>query len=280
MANGITATVFDANVTMMGLLMTAVVGLVAGVLGGMLGVGGSVIMIPGLTLVFGFDQHLYQAAAMLANVAVSIPAALRHRRSGAMVGQAMRWILPAALVMVLMGVAVSNLPIFEGRDGGRWLGRLLAIFLTYVIYVNIKRLRGDASDPTLDAASHVTAPRCTAVGAAMGGFAGLLGIGGGAIAVPMQQMLLRLPLRSCIANSTAIICITAAVGATYKIGSLGMHDIEPAKGVLYGLMLAPTAWIGGRIGASLTHRLPLRQVRVAFIVLMVVAAYKMAAFPW
>jgi uncharacterized membrane protein YfcA len=272
---------FEASVTVTELLITAGVGLVAGVLGGMLGVGGSVIMIPGLTLIFGFNQHLYQAAAMLANVAVAIPAALRHRRSGAMVPQAMRWILPAALVMVLVGVAVSNLPIFEGKEGGQWLGRLLAAFLVYVIYVNIQRLRGDASNPADEGdAALVTPGRCSAVGAAMGGCAGLLGVGGGAIAVPLQQVLLRLPLRSCIANSTAIICITASVGATYKIGSLGTHGLEPAQGVLFGLMLAPTAWIGGRIGATLTHRLPLRQVRLAFIVLMVVAAYKMAAIPW
>ena len=57
-------------------------GLIAGVLGGMLGVGGSVIMIPGLTLVLGYDQHLYQASAMVANVAGAVPAALRHHRAG------------------------------------------------------------------------------------------------------------------------------------------------------------------------------------------------------
>ena len=59
------------------------IGLVAGVLGGMLGVGGSVIIIPGMTIVLGYDQHLYQAAAMVANVAVSIPATMRHYKAGA-----------------------------------------------------------------------------------------------------------------------------------------------------------------------------------------------------
>src|SRR5690606_25680314 len=80
-------------------------GLFAGVFGGMLGVGGSVIMIPGLTFAFGTNQHLYQAAAMVANVAVAVPSALRHRRQGAIVPQVMRWMLPAAIVAVLAGVA-------------------------------------------------------------------------------------------------------------------------------------------------------------------------------
>jgi len=256
-----------------------VIGLLAGVLGGMLGVGGSVIMIPGLTIVLGYDQHLYQAAAMLANVAVSVPAALRHRKAGAMVPKALRWILPAGMVFVLGGVAVSNIGAFRGDEGGKWLGRILAIFLIYVIYVNITRLRAGQSEPPTQAA-HITRGRCSLVGMVMGGTAGLLGIGGGAVAVPLQQVLLRLPLRSCIANSATIICITATIGATYKIGSLGEHGIDWVDGVKMGLLLAPTAWIGGRIGATLTHRLPLRQVRIAFIILIMVAALKMAAVPW
>ena len=85
-------------------------GLVAGTFGGMLGVGGSVIMIPGLTLALGPDQHLYQAAAMVANVAVAWPAAARHRRAGAMVGPVMRWMLPAAVVAVLCHQVASRSP--------------------------------------------------------------------------------------------------------------------------------------------------------------------------
>jgi uncharacterized membrane protein YfcA len=40
-------------------------------------------------------------------------------------------------------------------------------------------------------------------------------------------------------------------------------------------VLAPGALVGGRLGAVLTHRLPLRGVRAAFVVLMVVAAWRM-----
>ena len=117
------------------LLQVAVLGLVAGTLGGMLGVGGSTLMLPGLVFILGrptgTEQHLYQASAMIANVAVSVPAALRHRKAGAMTPAALRWMMPAALVCVVIGVALSNLPIFAGQDGGVWLGRLLAVFLVY-----------------------------------------------------------------------------------------------------------------------------------------------------
>lgn len=285
---------FDAY-TLSQLVWIATLGLGAGTLGGMLGVGGSTVIIPGLVILLGrsdgYEQHLYQAAAMIANVAVSVPAALRHRRSGAMTPTALVWMLPAALVCVMLGVWLSNLSVFAGSDGGVWLGRVLALFLVYVVFANLnKLLRSPALPPNgqdqRENPDGATPGRGLTVGAVMGTIAGLLGIGGGAVAVPLQQTLMRLPLRRCIANSSAVICVSAAVGAVYKNLSLadqpvpdGSDPLTWTAGLTLGLILAPTAWAGGRLGASLTHRLPLRAIRWAFVGLMVVAAWKMAALP-
>ena len=275
------------------------IGLIAGTLGGLLGVGGSVVMIPGLVLLLGrphgVEQHLYQAAAMVANVAVAIPATLRHRQAGTMVPGVIRWMLPAAVVCIVLGVWLSNLPVFAGRSGGVWLGRVLAVFLVYVAVVNVLKLRGNsrratpAEDDDEEEAQGVSRPsgavspaRSALVGTIMGTAAGLLGIGGGALATPLQQTLMRLPLRRCIANSSAVMCGSAALGAVYKNATLGQHAVPAVPldwrvGLTLGLLLAPTAWLGGRLGAGLTHRLPLRTVRAAFIALMLVAAWRMAA---
>jgi uncharacterized membrane protein YfcA len=308
------------------LILLQIVGLAlaAGVLGGMLGVGGSTIIIPGLVFLLGrptgAEQHLYQAAAMIANVAVSVPAALRHRRAGAINPEVLRWMLPAAVLCILLGVWLSNRPIFAGAEGGVWLGRVLAVFLVYVIIVNVRKLirpasaspakvppggtQADASTGDLPERARVTPARGLGVGAIMGTVAGLLGIGGGAVAVPLQQTLLRLPLRHCIANSSAIICVSAAIGAVYKNATLAppppppglAPDLAPGAtaaaaeqfpaaaalpidwttGLTLGLILAPAAWAGGRLGAALTHTLPLRAIRLAFVGLMVLAAWKMA----
>lgn len=261
----------------------AVLGLVAGTLGGMLGVGGSVVMIPGLTIILGYNQHLYQAAAMVANVAVSVPAMMRHYQAGAMTPGPLRWILSAATVFVLAGVWLSNIELFRGSQGGLWLGRVLAVFLVYVGWANLRQIiwpgGGVFSEPQ-GAEQHSMAGvpwRGSAVGTLMGLNAGLLGVGGGAIAVPLQQVFLRLPLRSCIANSSAVICVSAALGAVYKNATLGQHGYDWHDSIVLALVLSPTCWLGGHCGAVLTHRLPVRQVRAAFVGLMALAALKMAA---
>lgn len=275
-------------------------GFVAGIFGGLLGVGGSTIVIPGLTLIFGYNQHLYQAAAMVVNVVICVPAAIRHYQAGAMTGWVLRRMLPLAVLFVFAGVWLSNRSMFQGADGGLWLGRILAVFMLYVIVVNIRRLwRPDDQDRVMqtppchsipeddrslsnnEKTSEETASQgsvgAACVGTLMGLIAGLLGIGGGAVAVPLQQLILRLPLRCCIANSSAVICFSAALGAIYKNATLGGHDWTWKESLILALLLAPSGWLGGHIGAGMTHRLPVRQVRLAFICLMAVSSIKMAA---
>ena len=270
-------TLAEVTTTTNDLLIIAVIGLTAGLLGGMLGIGGSIVMIPAMSYVFGYDQHLYQAAAMVANVAVSLPAARRHHQAGAVQWKIVRYMIPAAVLCAFAGVYVSNLPMFSGKDGGLWLGRVLAMFQIYVIGMNVAKMFSKTKDYTLEE-SRSSKPASGILGGVMGFTAGLLGIGGGAIAVPLQQVMLKLPLRVCIANSSTVIVVSAALGSVYKIGSLGDHGHPWTTGLFVGALLVPGTFVGGRIGAVLTHKLPLPVLRVAFITLMLVAAYKMAAF--
>lgn len=273
------------------LALIAVIGLVAGTLGGLLGVGGSVVMIPALAILFGTgkNQHLYQATAMTANLAVALPAAARHRRAGALTPPVLRWMLPAALLAIVGGVLLSNLPVFRNDTGGLWLGRILALFLIYVIVVNVKKLLRTRAQKQADweRPKTITPLRSSSVGLIMGTAAGLLGIGGGALAVPLQQTIIKLNLRNAIANSSFVMVFSAAIGAALKLATLNEH-YPPVPGqwpawqnaLLLAGILAPTAILGAGLGARLTHTLPLRTVRIAFVLLLITAAYKMAALPW
>ena len=248
-------------------------GLAAGALGGALGVGGSVLMIPAMRWLLGDEQHLYQAAAMLANVAVAVPATLRHARAGTIDPRVIRTLLPVALAAVLLGVWLSNRPLF--RDGGSVvLSRCFAGFLLYVIGVNVYRLTVGRRAPA--GPERITAPRIGGVGAAMGTVAGLLGIGGGAIAVPLQQVTMRIPLRACIAHSAAAMGVSALAGACYKNATLWIHGHSVGESLALAALLGPACALAAPVGAAWTHRLPTAWLRVALIGVLAASAWKMA----
>lgn len=262
--------------TAIDILAEAAIGLIAGLLGGLLGIGGSVIMIPGLAVVLGArdpsTQHLFQAAAMAVNVAVAAPAAIRHAMHGAINKRLALLVLPTATVFIVVGVLLSN------EISGLALRRIFAVFLVYVAISILFKTTRKAPDHAPEHA-RITPPRAGAVGAVMGFAAGLLGVGGGVLAVPLALTLCRVPLRTAIGVSSAAMCLTATVGATLKITTLGSIGQSPTDALTLAAAMAPTAILGGWLGARLTHRLPLQTVRVVLLVLLVLAAFRMAAPP-
>ncbi len=259
----------------MAVLIFAVIGLLAGVLGGLLGIGGSILIIPGLILVMsasgeyhGSQQHLIQAAAMICNVFIAAPAAVAHWRNRAIMPHVIAWLAPSALTGIVLGVMLSNSSTFA-RQNGAYLAMLLAAFLLYVAGYNAWRLV-DKSNLALDFDSDAKLPsfRILAVGLPMGLLAGLLGIGGGAICVPLQQMVLRIPLRQAIANSAATIVLISSLGAVQKNLTLPEHGFSPVDSLQLAALLVPTAILGSYAGGVLTHRLPRKVLRGVFVVFM------------
>jgi uncharacterized protein len=257
----------------------AAIGLGAGVFGGMLGVGGSVVMIPALTLLMGENQHLYQGAAMICNFFVSITAVIAHRKAEAFNAGVLKWMIPAAMAGILAGVTISNIPLFEG-DNSFWLARLFGVFLIYVSLYNARRLyqtiRHEKSfidkDRVADAKIPVRSGLC---GLITGTAAGLLGIGAGTVSTPLMQVTMQLPLRNAMSNSAAIIVSISWLGAIYKNATLARHGIELGESLRLAMLLIPGALVGGYFGGHLMHILPRNIIRSAFILLCILAAIKL-----
>lgn len=248
-------------ITILELGALLVVGLVAGTLGGMLGIGGSVIMIPALAFLFherAWDnQHLYQAAAMIVNVIVAFPAMRRHHQAGAVPKQYVRVFLPVTITFMLVGVLLSNL--LEGDA----LRRIFAFFLLFLVLTTLWKVfrQQKDHDPTR---ARITRERAGFIGVITGTVGGLLGVGGGIISVPLAQRLCRLPLRQAIAASAATMVYSSAVGSTLKMATLSQHGAAWTLAAVMAIALAPTALIGGHIGAGLTHKAPINVMRLIF----------------
>jgi uncharacterized membrane protein YfcA len=93
--------------------------------------------------------------------------------------------------------------------------------------------------------------------------------------VPALQMICRVPLKQAIATSSAVICISSIIGAGVKLASLPGLDESVRGAMLLAGAMAPTAMLGGVLGAQLTHILPTRTVRILVTILLLVAAARL-----
>ena len=261
------------------LLLLMAIGLVGGMFGGLLGIGSSIVILPALSILFAgrqdvSQQHVYQAAAMILNFFTSVPAVWWHKRQNFILTRLVAWIIPAAVVGILLGVTVSNLQIFAGQ-GSIYLRRLLGCFLVYVIGYNIYRLfkSSQLPDMTNEQAAGISPWKSlTLVGMPMGFVAGLLGVGG-TLGVPLQEVFLKVPLRRTIANSATIIVVISLVGSTYKSLTLPVSAGVPGwEGLRLALILVPTCIAGGYLGSYLMYKLPRKTVRFVFLMIIGYAA--------
>lgn len=257
------------------------VGLLAGCFGGIAGVGGSVLILPALHIVFAaafFGEpsdpqvhHMYMAAAMAVNVAVSLPAALRHHREGAVRTGTLRALIATNAVAVMAGVLLSNL--FAGETLRVVLGVTLILYFLWNIRIIIRPNRRPPGSP--GRVEHATAPLLAICGVATGLAGGLLGLGGGFLLVPLLQLLCNMRLKNAIATSSAVLCVTAAIGAILKMATLPQHGESPLAALHFAGLMAPSAAAGALLGARWLHRMPVTAVRVVMTVLALAAATKL-----
>ena len=258
-------------------LYLAMIGLLAGTASGLLGIGGSVVILPCLAVVYPEQSyHQHAAAAMIVNSVACLIASLHHHKAGYIQKNVVIGMIPAGVVSICIGVWVSNLPFFVSAHP-EYLSKILAVFLGYVILHNIIKLLGQGTvegNPTPDVPEEKRSWRNLLPGLMMGMPAGLLGIGGGVIAVPAQQLVLGTRLRNAIANSTALIVFTAAVAACYKNYSLtAVAGASPWKSIRIAAIIAPAGLLGGFLGAKLMHVSPVRLLRIIFVCYLLWAMY-------
>ncbi len=257
-------------------LILATIGILMGFFGGLLGIGGSVVMIPALVFAFGENQHLYQASAMICNFFVGAVSVTVHRRADVLVTDVIKWLIPAAALGIIVGVAISNSSAFAGGNS-YLLGRLFGFFMVYVVVYNcliFGRPRG-GTDGFDISRTRRSVPLTILCGLLSGIAAGLLGLGGGTVCVPAQQFFLKMPLKRAISNSAATIASIALIGAFYKNITLSQHNIAIAESLKIAMVVVPGAVVGAFLGSRGMHKLPGNIVRAVFILLAALACYKL-----
>ena len=259
-------------------LLVFLVSVAAGALGALAGVGGGIIVVPALTILFGVDIRLAIGASIVSVIATSSGAAAAFVRdgltdmrigmflqlattAGAVIGALLAAIVAPQLLLVLLGIVLLA---SAGQQALR-LGEELPPSVEPDALAARFRLVGSYPDARLGRDVGYAARRVPLGFGLMlvaGVVSGLLGIGSGALKVLAMDGAMRLPMKVSSATSNLMIGVTAAASAGIY---LGRGDVDPT-------ITAPVALgvlAGAVIGARLLPRLSNRHVRWVFLPVLV-----------
>ena len=207
----------------------AALGVAVGVLSGLFGVGGGVLIVPGLVLLTRMGQRRAHATSLAAIAPVAAAGA-----AGYALAAAVDW--PAALVVGLAsaaGAAVGTRALL--RIPERWLARGFVLFL--LVAAVAFPFEAEASGRVVDLTTPTTLT-LVAIGFVAGSLAGVLGVGGGIVTIPALSLLLA--VSPVVAKGTSlVVIIPTAIAGTIANVRAGTADLRVAAAVaLPGALVA------------------------------------------
>ncbi|CAM5582574.1 sulfite exporter TauE/SafE family protein [Streptomyces aurantiogriseus] len=228
----------------------AVIGLALGALGG----GGSVLAVPALIYLLGFTPAAAGTASLVIVVVTSATALSGHAREGQV-----RW--RTGLLFAAAGIGPAML-------GGAVAGRLPESVLTgaFAVVAGVAAVRMLRSRRPSEATGRVRTGGAAAAGAGLGAVTGVLGVGGGFLAVPTLVGVLDLRMRAAVGTSLLVITVNSLAALALRTGTLEGLDwavIAPFAGAA-----ALGAWDGRRLAAKVSGQV---LQRVFALVLLAVA---------
>jgi uncharacterized protein len=255
-------------------ILYPVFGSIAGLIAGLLGVGGGVVIVPMLVFLFtaqGFPpEHIMQLAlgTSLGSIMFTSVSSFRaHHKRGAVHWDIVKSITPGILV---------------GTFAGSWVAARLSttflkgFFVCFLYYVGLQMLLNFKPKPTRQLPGPVG---MSGVGGVIGGVSSLVGIGGGSLSVPFMSWC-NVPVHHAIGTSAAIgfpIAVAGTLGylvnglgvAGLPAMSLGFLDLPALAGIaVFSMLMAP-------LGARLAHNLPVLTLKRVFAAFIIVIATRM-----
>ncbi|MGY1708196.1 sulfite exporter TauE/SafE family protein [Geodermatophilus sp. SYSU D00758] len=224
--------------------LAVVVGLALGLLGG----GGSILMVPLLVYVAGMDAKEAIAASLVVVGVTAAVSVVGHARAGRV-----RW--RTGLLFGLAGMAGA---FAGGFIGGHLPGTVLLVaFALMMIATAFAMIRGRRAVAPSRARAELPVLPVLAEGVVVGLVTGLVGAGGGFLVVPALALLGGLPMGVAVGTSLLVIAMKSFAGLA------GYLTTVPIDWALTGAVTA-AAVAGSLVGARLVGRIPADALREAF----------------
>jgi uncharacterized membrane protein YfcA len=240
-------------------LELAGIGLLAGGLGALLGVGGGVILVPGLIFLAGLDFSAAVATSLVCVVATSVAGSAIYLRQDAVdLPIAVELQCFTVLGAVVAGLSASVIPVPP-------------LYLAFALLLAVTAIRmwpREADRNSSARVHHVPTPVAAGASVGTGLVSGLLGVGGGVLNVPILHVMLGLPFERAVATSILMIGVTAAAAAAVYLVR-GVADVPVAAVTMLGTLAgASLAALSGRMVSQ-------RLLKMGFALLLLYVALRM-----
>jgi uncharacterized membrane protein YfcA len=245
----------------------ALAGVAAGGLSGMFGIGGGIVLVPVLGALLGLDQHKAQGISLATMLApIGLPAVLHYRQAG----HRIRWRLVGYLVCgfvvgvtggSLLANSIPNRPLRWG-----FIGFLVLMALRYAFAARRSGQAVERPEPSTGAMAGFG----LVIGATGGLMSGLLGIGGGAVIIPLLALWMGLPQHE--AQVTSLALMLPPIGLPGVLVYAGGHGLPWALLFFAGAGFAGGALLGARFATGMRSR----ALQTGFAGLMVALAVLLA----
>lgn len=261
-------------------LIYAALGALAGILAGLLGIGGGLVIVPMLVFAFTWQNfpdpvimHMALGTSMASILFTSVSSFRAHHRRGAVQWTVVWRMVPGILTGTFLGscLAARMSTVF-----------LKGFFVVFLYYVTIQMFLNRKPKPT----RQIPGPAgMFGVGGIIGAFSSLVGIGGGTLSVPFL-IWCNLSIHVAIGTSAAIgfpIAVAGTIG--YLVNGIGQTAVLPeySTGFIYLpalLGLVSASVLTAPLGARLAHSLPVNRLKHVFAVILFIVATKMAFDLW
>lgn len=246
-------------------------GILAGSLAGLVGLGGGIILAPLLLYVppaLGLEPLNMKVVARLTiiqSLCSTAAASLAHRRTHQVHVQLVRWMGPTIFAAALAGAFASEARVVSSE-------LLLGLFagLALLAAILILRCPDNGSGEEIDSTAYpFSRPRAIAVAAGVGFLGGMVGQSGAFLTIPLLVRVLHMPIRLAIGTSLVITFFAALAGSFGKL--VGGGDVV----WLQVGALVTGSLLGSQFGAALSHRTPSAFLRYGLAALIAAAALRM-----
>lgn len=244
-----------------GWIWLVAVGLVAGFLSGMFGVGGGILIVPALIFLVHVDPKVAAGTSLLAIFPVSIVGVITYALNGHVD-------VPVALVMAvgsLIGAPIGvRLLAKISRAALQWA---FIAFLVVVIVSLFLVIPSRDAEVSIDAGSIIG---LVVLGILTGILSGLLGIGGGVVIVPMLVLLFG--ASDLVAKGSSLLMMIAT-SLSGTVSNLRRKNVDVGAAVVIGLTASATTTLGAYVAGAI----PPFAANVAFAVFLVLIGVRMIA---